>query len=64
MDNQALNLPTYFLISKLCQQNLKHRHSGMDRRNLGSMDGGIWGHPCNLDSGNPCRNDVIAESSY
>jgi len=22
------------------------------------------GHPCNLDSGVPCRNDGIAESSF
>ena len=33
------------LISKLFQQNPKHRHSGMDRRNLGSMDGGAWSLP-------------------
>ena len=29
----------------------------MDRRNLGSMDGMDCWHPCNLDSGDPCRND-------
>jgi len=63
MDNLEFYTPTSFLICKLFQLNLKHRHSGMDCRNLGSMDGGIWGHPCNLDSGNPCRNDVIAETS-
>jgi len=45
------------LISKLFQPNLKARRSGMDRRNLGSMDCVVLGHPCNLDSGGPCRND-------
>ena len=29
----------------------------MDRRNLGSMNGGDWGHPCNLITGDPCRNE-------
>ncbi|MEI7868642.1 MAG: hypothetical protein WCI11_12175 [Candidatus Methylumidiphilus sp.] len=38
----------------------QNRRSGMERRNLGSMDGGVLGHPpgapcrgrlCNLDSG-------------
>jgi hypothetical protein len=38
------------LINKLFQQSSKHRRSGMDRRNLGSMDGGAVGRPCNLDS--------------
>ncbi len=42
------------------QLNPKRRHSGMDSRNLGSMDGGVGGHPCNLDSGGPCRNDGLA----
>jgi len=45
------------------QLNPKRRRSGMDRRNLGSMDGMDWWHPCNLDSGDPCRNDGIAEAS-
>jgi len=54
--------PQFFtLISNLFQQNPKRRHSGMDRRNLGSMDGKDLGHPCNLGSGDPCRNDGIAE---
>ena len=47
------------LISELFQLKPKHRHSGMDRRNLGSMDGGVRWHPCNLDSGDPCRNDEL-----
>jgi len=40
-----------YLISKLFQLNSKHRRSGMDRRNLGSMDGMDCWLPCNLDSG-------------
>ncbi|MEI7869075.1 MAG: hypothetical protein WCI11_14390 [Candidatus Methylumidiphilus sp.] len=34
----------------------------MDRRNLGSMDGGASGHPRNLDTGNPCRYDGCVNS--
>jgi len=33
------------LIRKLFQLNPKRRRSGMDRRNLGSMDGVVWGIP-------------------
>jgi len=29
----------------MIQLNLKRRHSGMERRNLGSMDGGFVGIP-------------------
>ncbi|MCX7112169.1 MAG: hypothetical protein NTX45_18990 [Proteobacteria bacterium] len=47
------------LTSKMFQQSLQHRRSGMDRRNPGSMDGVDFEHPCNLDSGSPCRNDVV-----
>ena len=36
------------------------RHSGMDRRNPDSMDGVGLGHPCSLDSGDPCRNDDVS----
>lgn len=32
------------------QPNQKSRRSGMDRRNLGSMDGGASERPCNLDT--------------
>ena len=34
----------------------------MDRRNLGSLDGGAWRHPGNLDTGDPCRYDGFAGS--
>ncbi len=47
------------LISKLFQPSPKRRRSGRERRNLGSMDGEVFGRPCNLDSGDPCRNDGI-----
>jgi hypothetical protein len=40
-------------------QNSKHRRSGMDRRNLGSMDGIDYWHPCNLDSGDPLNLDFV-----
>ena len=53
-----------FLISRQFQQNSKHRRSGMDRRNLGSMDGMDCWHPSNLDSGGPCQNDEEAETSF
>ena len=33
------------LIKKMFQLNPKRRRSGMDRRNLGFMDGGVWGIP-------------------
>jgi hypothetical protein len=36
---------------------ITHRRSGRERRNLGSMDGRASERPCNLDSGDPCRND-------
>ena len=34
-----------------------NRHTGRDRRNPDSRDGGVQEHPCSLDSGDPCRND-------
>jgi len=45
------------------QLNPKRRRSGMDRRNLGSMDGVGFGASLHLDSGDPCRNDGIAKAS-
>ena len=45
------------LISKLFQLSPKPRRSGRERRNLGSRDGAAWEHPCNLDTGDPCRYD-------
>jgi len=47
------------LTSLMFQPNQQSRRSGMDRRNPGSMDGTNLEHPCNLDTGNPCRYDVI-----
>ena len=47
------------LIRKMYQPNQKSRRSCMDRRNLGSMDGGASERPCNLDTGDPCRYDVV-----
>ena len=58
------------LISMLFQLTPKNRRSGMDRRNLGSMDGGVWWHPCNLDAfgtsvsltlraAKPCKSAIL-----
>jgi len=47
----------YTALRGLDQGGAINRHSGMDRRNPDSMDGADLGHPCSLDSGDPCRND-------
>lgn len=52
-----------FLISKILQLKLKLRRSGMDCRNSEAMEGLQSIHPCNLDTGSPCRYDVVAEAS-
>jgi len=56
-----------FLISKMFQLQLKLRRSGIpsgaqvDCRNPEAMEGLQILHPCILDTGNPCRYDVVAE---
>ena len=48
------------LINKLFQLYPKNRHSGVDRRHLGSMDGSVSRHP----PGTPCRDRLCRSDVF
>jgi len=47
----------------MLQLKLKLRRSGRDCRYPEAMEGLQTLHPCNLDTGSPCRYDDAAEAS-